>query len=306
MNDKLKGCLYGLFIGDALATPYEYRNEDYMNTLSAIEMVPPTGHQRTYKEVASGSWSDEGSMTLAMMETIVKCHGFKPKHFLRNLDAYKNDGAFTVNKHAFGYSRHLEQVLRASHEGGKIYHLDEAGKSRDTDSLVRSVPLAIYDLPNDGKSTIQLAHTQSLVTNGNPLSGVCSAIYMQWIKNIYHKEHNPFVKSVHQLFELYNKDMRQIIMTEILQHKPVVGVNDIAECLMDTYEIICKTDSFHEAVITAVKRGNHSTSLASSVGAIAGLIYGYPSIPSKWIEGLRRKDMIDDLVESFEKELKEK
>ncbi len=306
MNDKLKGCLYGLFIGDALATPYEYRSEDYMNTLTSIEMVPPHGHQRTYKEVTSGCWSDEGAMTLAMMDTIVKCRGFKPKHYINNLMTYKKDGAFTATKNAFGYSRHLEQVLKAYQNGGKIYHLDEAAKSRDTDSLVRSVPLAIYDLTNDGKSTIQLAHTQSLVTNGHPIAGVCSAIYMQWIKNIYLKENNPFVKSVHQLFELYNADMRQIIMKEILQHKPVVGVNDIAECLMDTYEIICKTSSFHEAVLEAVRKGNHSTSLASSVGAIAGLIYGYPAIPRRWIDSLRNKEMIEQAVNNFEKELKEK
>jgi len=306
MNDKLKGCIYGLFIADALATPYEFRSEDYMKNLTSIEMVPPHGHQRTYKEVASGTWSDEGSMTLAMMETIVACHGFKPKHFLRNLEAYKYEGAFTVNKHAFGYSRHLEQVLKAHKEGAKIYHLDEVAKSRDTDSLVRSVPLAIWDLPNDGKNTIQLAHTQALITNGNPIAGVCSAIYMQWIKNIIHKEKNPFVKSVHQLFELYNTDMRQIIMIEILQHKPNAAVNDIAECLMDTYEIICKTESYHEAVLAAVKKGNHSTSLSASVGAIAGLIYGYRAIPTKWVQALRNKDMIDALVTNYEKELKEK
>ena len=305
MNDKLKGCIYGLFIGDALATPYEYRNEDYMKKLVTIDMIPPQGHQRTYKDVASGTWSDEGAMTLAMMETIVSCHDFKPKHFLNNLEKYRYEGAFAVNNHAFGYSRHLEQVLKAYKEGGKIFHLDELAKNRDTDCLARSMPLALYDLKKDGKSTIQIAHTHSLVTNENPIAGVCSAIYIQWIKNIVAKDSNPFVKAVHQLFELYSSDMRQVIMTEILQHKPVVGVNDIAECLMDTYEIICKTTSFHEAVVAAVRKGNHSTSLTASVGAIAGLIYGYPSIPQKWIDGLREKNKIDDLVKLFEKELKE-
>ena len=305
MNDKLKGCIYGLFIGDALATPYEYRNEDYMNKLNIIDMVPPQGHQRTYKDVATGTWSDEGAMTLAMMDTLVKYHSFKPKHYLKNLEAYRYDGKFAVKNHAFGYSRHLEQVLKTYREGGVLFHLDEAMKSRDTDSLARSMPLALIDLQNDERSTIKLAHMQALVTNQNPIAGVCSAIYMQWIKNIIQKEQNPFVKSVHQLFELYNGDLKQIIMIEVLQHQPVIGVNDIAECLMDTYEIICKTNNFHEAVIEAVKKGNYSTSLASSVGAIAGLIYGYRSIPKKWIDGLRDKNQIDDLVMLFENELKE-
>ena len=94
MYDKMKGCIYGLFVADAVATPYEFRNEDYMNKLSAIDMIPPQGHHRTYKDVKTGTWSDEGSMTLAMMDTIVNCHGFKPKYFLRNLMQYKYEGAF--------------------------------------------------------------------------------------------------------------------------------------------------------------------------------------------------------------------
>lgn len=305
MNEKLKGCIYGLFIGDALATPYEFRNEEYMNKLSTIDMIPPQGHHRTYKEVGSGTWSDEGAMTLAMMHTIVKCHEFMPKHFMDNLIDYKYNGAFCVNNHSFGYSRHLEQVLRAYKDGGKLFKLDEAAKSRDTDSLVRSVPLALIDLDNNEKSTIKIAHMQALTTNQHPIAGVCSAIYIQWIKNIIRKEHNPFVKAVHQLFESYNPKIRQLIVLEILQHKPVVGVNDIAECLMDTYEIICKTNSYHEAVVTAVKKGNHSTSLTASVGAIAGLIYGYPNIPTKWVQGIKNKEIIDQLVNLFEKELKE-
>ena len=57
--------------------------------------------------------------------------------------------------------------------------------------------------------------------------------------------------------------------------------------------------------VEAVKKGNYSTSLTASVGAIAGLIYGYPTIPQKWIDGLREKNQIDELVMLFEKELKE-
>ena len=306
MNDKLKGCIYGLFIGDALATPYEFRNQDYMSKLSSIDMIPPQGHQRTYKEVGFGSWSDEGAMTLAMMDTLIKCHQFMPKHYIENLMNYKYNGAFAVNNHSFGYSRHLEQVLKTYKEGGKVYKLDDLAKSRDTDSLVRSVPLVLANLDKDTKSIIEMAHMQALTTNRHPIAGICSAIYMQWIKNIINKEQNAFVKAVHQLFELYNADMKQLIITEILQHKPVVGVNDIAECLMDTYEIICKTNNYHEAVITAVKKGNHSTSLAASVGAIAGLIYKYPGIPTKWVEGIKNREIIDQIVLTFENEIKEK
>ena len=50
MNDKMKGGIYGLLVGDALATPYEFRSPEYMQNLLNIDMIPPHTHQRTYKK----------------------------------------------------------------------------------------------------------------------------------------------------------------------------------------------------------------------------------------------------------------
>lgn len=305
MNDKIKGSIYGLLVGDALGVPYEFRTPEYLANLTTIDMLPPQNHQRTYKVAKVGTWSDEGAMMLCMMNTINDCHAFKPDFYLRQLVAYKTQGLFAVNHEPFGYSRHFETVIKNFQSGAKIFHLDDKMASRDADTLTRMLPLAIFDAKNDGVSTIKLAHTQALLTHANPINGICAAIYGQWVKSLVNGVKNPFVRAVNHLLELYNEDCRLLIVNEILKKRGAVGQNDIVECLMNTYEIINSTQSYHDAVIAAVKRGNQTSSLASAVGSIAGLMYGYQDIPAKWIQHLRGVDLVENLLERFADELGE-
>lgn len=303
MNTKIRGSIYGLLVADALATPYEFRTPEYMGKLGTVDMLPPQTHQRSYKEAKVGTWSDEGAMMLCMLNTINDCHGFKPDFYMRQLVAYRTQGLYAINHVVFGYSRHFDQVIKTYQEGGRMFHLDEHMSSRDSGTLTRIVPLAIFDAKNDARNTIKLAHTQSLLTHAHPINGICSAIYAQWIKNLVNGVKNPFVRAINSLLELYNDDCRELIIRDVLHRTGSTGPNDVVDCLMDTYDIISKTDSYHDAVISAVKKGNQTTALASCVGAIAGLMYGYEDIPSKWKDMLRGQETVEQLLARFDLEL---
>ena len=54
-----------------------------------------------------------------------------------------------------------------------------------------------------------------------------------------------------------------------------------------------KTESYAECVQLAVNLGGDSDTTASVAGALAGARYGFYSIPERWIETLRARDIID-------------
>ena len=305
MNDKQKGAIYGLLVADALATPYEFRNADYMKK-TKIDMLPSHNHQRTYKEAKIGSWSDEGAMMLCMLNTISTCHGFKPDIFMRQLQAYHTQGLFAVNQVVFGTSRQFELVMNAYEKGEKLYKCAAVNATgRDSSSLTRVLPLALYMSNCDAKETIKFAHAQALLTHELPIVGICSAIYMQWAKNIYNQVKNPFVRALHSLLELYNEECREIITKQIIRREGANSLNDVVNCLMDAYMIIEKTTNYHDAVTMAVSLGNQTTALASAVGGIAGIKYGYHDLPSGWINLLRDRDTIEHQIHKYDLECQE-
>lgn len=309
MNDKMKGGIYGLLVADALATPYEFRSPEYMQNLLNIEMIPPHNHQRTYKEAKVGSWSDEGAMMLCMLNTLTISHGFRADVYMKQLLAYRTQGLFAVNHTVFGCSRQFEQVMKAYQEGTKVYECANVNpKCRDASALSRGLPLAIYLTQNnaDAKEFIKYAHAQTLLTHQQLVVGICSAIYMQWARNIYMQVKNPFVRALHTLLELYNEECREIITQQIIRRQGVTPLNDVVTCLMDAYAIMSKAENYHDAVMMAVKMGNQSTALASAVGGIAGIQFGYQDIPTGWLNLLREQDTVENLIKKYDMECVDK
>lgn len=59
------------------------------------------------------------------------------------------------------------------------------------------------------------------------------------------------------------------------------------------------TNTYSEAVLKAVNLGEDTDTTGAITGGLAGLYYGYDSIPSEWIDVLVRKNDIADLVHRF-------
>jgi hypothetical protein len=59
------------------------------------------------------------------------------------------------------------------------------------------------------------------------------------------------------------------------------------------------SSSFEEAVLKAVNLGDDSDTTGAVCGQLAGAHYGFSGIPQTLIDGLARKDMIDDALEAL-------
>lgn len=69
---------------------------------------------------------------------------------------------------------------------------------------------------------------------------------------------------------------------------------------MILWKLVCggifNTSSFKDAVLKAVNLGDDTDTVGAIAGGLAGIIYGYDTIPSEWINVLARKDDIIELA----------
>ena len=63
---------------------------------------------------------------------------------------------------------------------------------------------------------------------------------------------------------------------------------------------MCIRDSYKDAVLKAVNLGHDTDTVGAITGGLAGIIYGYDTIPSEWIDILARKDDIIKLGEKLD------
>ena len=104
------------------------------------------------------------------------------------------------------------------------------------------------------------------------------------IKNHYCK--SPELNNFHRIFE--NK------LDDVESSFYVVGTLECAlHCLLTT-------SSYKEAVLKAVNFGNDTDTVGAICGGLAGIYYGYNSIPSKWICDIPQIDKVIKLCNQFE------
>lgn len=49
-------------------------------------------------------------------------------------------------------------------------------------------------------------------------------------------------------------------------------------------------------MLTAVNLGDDTDTTAAVAGALAGIVYGFDSIPSSWVDALKGKDVIESCL----------
>ena len=59
---------------------------------------------------------------------------------------------------------------------------------------------------------------------------------------------------------------------------------------------LLKTNNYKDCVLKAVNLGRDTDTTAAIAGGLAGIMYGYDSIPKDWIEKLQRKDLIEECL----------
>jgi ADP-ribosylglycohydrolase len=60
-----------------------------------------------------------------------------------------------------------------------------------------------------------------------------------------------------------------------------------------------KSDSFEEGAILAVNLGDDADTVGAIYGGLAGAFYGAETIPERWLQKLKRVDMLDEVIEKI-------
>jgi ADP-ribosyl-[dinitrogen reductase] hydrolase len=66
---------------------------------------------------------------------------------------------------------------------------------------------------------------------------------------------------------------------------------------------LLNTKNYKDCVISAVNLGEDTDTVAAVAGGLAGLYYGYDSIPKEWISVIAKREYIETLCNELSKAL---
>ncbi len=70
-EDRIKGSIWGLLVGDALGVPYEFYTPETIPSRNEIEFTSPKAFDRAHAGVPPGTWSGDGAQALCLLESLL-------------------------------------------------------------------------------------------------------------------------------------------------------------------------------------------------------------------------------------------
>lgn len=301
--NKVKGGLFGLLIGDALGVPYEFYEKEYIPSKNLIEFEPPSGFKKTYEDVKSGTWSDDGAQALCLFESLIKNNRLDMNDFSNELIQWYDYGKWAVDNYVFDVGMQTENALILCKKGIsplKSGFVNPEGKGNG--SLMRVLPLVLWHKGSDYELVLD-AHKQSLVTHGHICNQVCCAFYCVTGREIlkgrdFNEAYRNAVIKMRNLYKdmkIYETEFESVIKPD--EEMSGKGTGYVVDCLKSSFIILKSAKSYEDAVKSAIALGNDTDTTSAVVGGLAGILFVFDNIPKRWINKLRDKEKVIDLLD---------
>lgn len=296
---KFQGGLVGLLIGDALGVPYEFHAPDKIPPYEHIEFSPPLGFEAAHHGTPPGTWSDDGSQALCLLDSLLENGKLEPNDLAKRFLSWYQDGYLAVDSRVFDVGTHTSRVLAAMRNGLPVLEAGALGhEARGNGSLMRSLPLALWHQGTDAELVAD-AQLQSRVTHGDLYCQVCCALYCLWAKRFLEEDNTPWISAVASLRQIYTESPhhQDVLEFAICPDNPPQGQGTgyVVDCL-NSARLALEADSYEQVVKAAISLGHDTDTTACVAGGIAGIRDGIDAIPERWRNELRGQELLQPLM----------
>lgn len=320
-SDPVTAGLIGQAVGDAFGVPVEFLSRKEVRDLDLQDMVGCdcglTFESRWGDMIPAGAWSDDTSMTVAAMASIVSKGGrIDYDDIMRQFMMWWVRGRYTSLDFPFGLGNNVSCALDRFVKG--VPALECGGKGfmdNGNGALMRIFPFAMYCIIkgyNDG-DTLALIRQAAGITHGHEINAMSCYLYTLFLRECLGTGDPK--QAYRKVFRMQSADYRKMFSEEAVSAHALLLENDMEAESFDPDRIpesgyvvdslsvavcsILKTSSYEDAVKMAVNFGYDTDTNAAITGSIAGAMYGMDAIPARWLSFLRKADELTELGERF-------
>lgn len=209
-----------------------------------------------------------------------------------------------------------EAIIRLRNDTKPELAGNNTPNSNGNGSLMRILPLLFYtmDMPIDKR--FELTNQVSSMTHRHIRSVIACFYYLEFARQILQQ------RDKSEIYADLQKEITDFLISKKVDNKQISyfdrlllgNIVDLSEddVFSDGYVLhtleasvwcLMTTDNFKDAVLKAVNLGEDTDTTGAVTGGLAGLYYGFESIPQEWIKQLARSEDIEDLAQQLGKSL---
>ena len=302
--EKSADGIFGLIVGDALGLPVDLRSREY------LRQSPVTDFESfgTYNQEA-GTWSDSSSLTLCAAETLIS--RYSREALVEKFILWQDTGYWTPNGELVGKWNCAVKVLSEfrAEQRGEIPQ--ESDSTNFPVTWILPFAYLLHDYPFDRR--IKTVQGLTSIFHSSLEEEIGAAIYVEYAVHLLNgmgiREALVAVQETvssyyrgHEGIEKFSTILRGKIIS--LTEDDISASHDMVRFLTAVVWSILQNNSYRDSVLRAVNLGGDTDCLGAAVGGLAGIAYGYESIPPEWIAQLAGREKIEELITRFSERIR--
>ena len=304
-QDRGRGVLVGLAVGDALGMPLEFLTRQEIKTryggkvTNYVKAMP--GHP--CERLAPGQYTDDTQMALALARSLIDKGEFSPHAFKRRLVEW-----YECNDHRAPGNACIEAALRL--DEGVSYKESGQKNAAGCGSAMRVPPLALV---YRGKDLVKHSHVQSLMTHQDVRASIGAVLTAQIVSrllaidadsfdsDVFLQEMNEFAAALEEKLGHRNGEFSRMLakFTNLLGMPFEEGIQAIGTSgyvvqtvLAAFYGFLHTPHDFEQTIVNVVNEGDDADSVGAIAGAFSGALNGMKAIPERWRSPLEDRETI--------------
>ncbi len=290
IEDRIKGGIYGVAVGDALGATVEFTSRDEIRRKYGVLRDIVGGG---WLNLRPGEWTDDTEMMLAVAEGIIADPEDPTPHIGQAFIRWRNTNPPDIGNTIRTVFRIWDRdnlTHEQWHVAAERAHRGMGGMSAGNGALMRTLPVGIvYRLIPD---IYRWATMIAKMTHWDARAGLTCAIYSMAVRNIMNGEKDRFLaivnatRTVREIIpDTIEGDLREIELYPIKKDgsnlKPTGYTVDSFACAAWAF---IESGSFKETIVNAVNLGGDADTIGAIAGGLAGVYWGYGAIPDRWLE----------------------
>ena len=306
----VEGAILGSVVADALGVPGEFMSRDELAKKPITDMVGGGAHNQL-----PGTWSDDTSMVLCTMDSIIE-RGIDFEDLMQRFSDWLWNAANTAREEVFDVGGTTRRAICRFRE--KIPALDcgeISGYACGNGSLMRIIPTALYLVGQYGSRVLDdraadILHNTSRCTHAHPRCQMACGIFCSVVFHLYGGENlrTATLAGIRSALAYYQQrpdfaavydDFADLDTIETWDEDQVMSTGYVIHTLQAALWCLLTTSGYAECVRKAVNLGEDTDTTAAVSGALAGLWYGAKQIPESWAEKTAKYQEIQAKTKRF-------
>lgn len=292
-QDRFRGALVGLAVGDAIGTSAEFMARGSFPPVTDMLGCGPF-------QLKPGQWTDDTSMALCLAESLIEKNVFDASDQMDRYCRWYKLGYLSSTGRCFDIGITTRNALERYQRTRKPFAGSTDVQSAGNGCLMRlaPVPMAFF---GDIEMAEYYSGRSSRTTHGAKECVDASRLFGRML----HRALDGADKSTIMLADANKfrgaKSIQSIAMGNYLHFSrgEIKGSGYVVESLQAALWCFHKTKSYDEAVLMATNLGDDADTTAAICGQLAGAYYGYSCIPKKWKVNISLHDNILEFADAL-------